>query len=154
VVIEYVLEESAFNGKHRGDLNQALEDARLGRYDVLSCLALDRMERGGVEATLALLRRFRERGVAVWSMKESWTETSDPRMAELLTAIYAWMAAEESRRRSERVKAGLDRRRAEGKRSVANVERRIRPSGAFRLHLPLARRPAASDDTRIEGGCG
>jgi putative DNA-invertase from lambdoid prophage Rac len=115
VVVEYVLEESAYKGKHRDDLNQALEDARLGRYDVLLCWALDRMERGGVEATLGLLRRFRERGVVVWSMKESWTETSDPRMAELLGAIYAWMAAEESRRRSERVKAGLERRRREGK---------------------------------------
>ena len=115
VTIEYVLEESAFNGKHRARLTQALNDARLGRYEVLLVWALDRLTREGVEATLALLRRFRQCGVAVWSRQESWTETSDPRMAELLGSIYAWMAAEESRRRSERVKAGLERRRREGK---------------------------------------
>jgi DNA invertase Pin-like site-specific DNA recombinase len=114
VVTEYVLEESAYTGKHRKDLRAALDDARLGRYQVLLVWALDWLEREGVEATLRLLRQFRERGVMVWSMKESWTETSDPRMAELLGAIFAWMAAEESRRRSERVKAGLERRRRQG----------------------------------------
>ena len=44
---------------------------------------------------------------AVWSLKEPWTETVDPRMAELLASLYAWMPAEESRRRSERTRAGL-----------------------------------------------
>ena len=51
----------------------------------------------------------------MWSLKGAWTETADPRLAELPGAIYGWMAAEESRRRSERVKAGLARRKAEGK---------------------------------------
>jgi DNA invertase Pin-like site-specific DNA recombinase len=73
--------------------------------------ALGRLSREGVEATLGLLRRFREHGAMVWSLRGSWTETSDPRMAELLGSLDAWMAAEESRRRSERVRAGLDRRR-------------------------------------------
>jgi len=115
VTVEYVLQESAYTGNQRPQLNQALDGARLGRYEVLLVWALDRLTREGVEATLALLRRFRQSGVAVWSHQESWTETSDPRMAELLGSIYAWMAAEESRRRSERVKAGLERRRREGK---------------------------------------
>ena len=74
-----------------------------------------RLTREGVELTLGLLRRFRQSGVVVRSHQESWTETSDPRMAELLGSIYAWMAAEESSRRSERVKAGLERRRREGR---------------------------------------
>jgi hypothetical protein len=68
----------------------------------------------GVEATLGLLWQFREHGAMVWSLREPWTETFDPRMAELLGSLFAWMTAEESRRRSERVRAGLDRRRREG----------------------------------------
>jgi putative DNA-invertase from lambdoid prophage Rac len=115
VSAEYVLEDSAWNGTHRERLAQALADARLGKYDILLVWALDRISREGVEATLSLLRRFREAGAMVWSLRESWTETSDPRMAELLGAIFAWMAAEESRRKSERVQAGLARRKAEGK---------------------------------------
>jgi putative DNA-invertase from lambdoid prophage Rac len=115
VVKTYQAELSAFNGDIRPLVDEALHDARLGRYEILLVWALDRLCREGVEATLKLLRRFREQGANVWSLRESWTETADPRMAELLGSIYAWMAAEESRRRSERIKAGLDRRRAEGK---------------------------------------
>lgn len=116
VVAEYVVDgASAWKGEHREQLAAALADARLGKYDVLLVWALDRLDREGVESTLGLLRRFHEAGAPVWSLREPWTETADPRLAELLGAIYAWMAAEESRRRSERVKAGLARRRAEGK---------------------------------------
>ena len=62
---------------------------------------------------------------AVWSLKEPWTETADPRMAELLASLYAWMPAEESRGRSERTRAGLERRKREG--------------------LPVGRQPGATD---------
>jgi putative DNA-invertase from lambdoid prophage Rac len=126
VVAEYNLDgASAWTGAHRDQLRQALDDARSGKFDVMLVWALDRMSREGVEATLALLRRFREDGVMVWSLNEPWTETSDPRMAELLSSLFAWMAAEESRRRSERVRAGLERRRREGK--------------------PIGRQPGAAD---------
>jgi DNA invertase Pin-like site-specific DNA recombinase len=126
VVTEYVLDgASAWKGEQREHLAQALADARLGRYDVLLCWALDRLSREGVEATLGLLRRFHAAGAPVWSLREPWTETADPSMAELLAAIYAWMAKAESARRSERVRAGLERRRAAG--------------------LPVGRQPGAAD---------
>ena len=54
-----------------------------------------------------MLRRFHEAGTPVWSLTQPWTETADRRLAGLLGAIYAWMAAEEFRRRREWVKAGL-----------------------------------------------
>jgi len=115
VVAEYVLDgASAWKGEHREQLTAALADARLGKYDVLLVWALDRLDRQGVESTLGLLRRFHEAGAAVWSLREPWTETADTRTAELLGAIYAWMARAESARHSERVRAGLARRKAEG----------------------------------------
>jgi DNA invertase Pin-like site-specific DNA recombinase len=46
-------------------LEEALRDARLGKFDVLLVWALDRLSREGVEATLNLLRRFREAGAPV-----------------------------------------------------------------------------------------
>ena len=61
------------------------------------------------------MRRFHEAGVPVWALREPWTETADTHTAELLGAIFAWMACAESAQRSERVKAGLARRKAEGK---------------------------------------
>lgn len=111
VTAEYILDgESAYKGEHREDLRQALADARLGRFQVMLTWALDRVTREGVEATLRTMRQFREQGAPIWSLCEPWTETSDPRMAELLGAIYGWMAAEESRHRSERTKAGMARK--------------------------------------------
>jgi len=116
VAAEYVTGgASAWKGEHREQLAAALADARLGKFDVLLVWALDRLDRQGVESTLGLLRRFHEAGAPVWSLREPWTETADARTAELLGAIYAWMARAESARRSERVKAGLSRRKAEGK---------------------------------------
>ncbi len=53
------------------------------------------------------MRQFADRGVAVWSLGESWTETSDPHVRELITAIMAWVARMESQRRSERTRACL-----------------------------------------------
>ena len=96
-------------------LNRAMQAARLGEYDVLLVWALDRLSREGVEATLRILRRFRQHGVPIVSLQEPWTDTGDPHLAELLSSIFAWMAHAESERRSERTKAGLARRKAEGK---------------------------------------
>ena len=120
----YTCEASAWTGRHRAKLDEALDDARRGRFDVILVWSLDRLSREGIEQTLATLRRFHERGVRVLSHEESWTD-GPPEMAQLLGAIMAWVAQMESKRRSERVKAGLARRRAEGK--------------------PVGRQPGASD---------
>jgi Resolvase, N terminal domain len=88
VTAEYVLDgASAWRGEHRELLRQALDDARAGRFEVLLVWALDRLSREGVEATLGLLRRFRDRGVVVWSLTEPWTETSDPHMAAAVQPV-------------------------------------------------------------------
>lgn len=114
ITAEYILEgASAWNGKHREQLRQALADARARKFEVLLVWALDRLSREGIEATLSAMRRFSTEGVAVWSLKESWTETSDPHVRELIAAIMAWVAESESRRRSERTKAGLARKMRE-----------------------------------------
>jgi DNA invertase Pin-like site-specific DNA recombinase len=125
VVAEYVLDGlSAWTGAHRRQLRWALADARAERYEVLLVWALDRLERGGIEPTLRVMRQLRERGVQVVSMQEPWTDAGGE-MQELLTAIMAWVARMESQRRSERVRAGLARRKA--------------------LGLPVGRQPGAKD---------
>lgn len=114
VAIEYVVTGSAWTGKHRTQLDDALRAARLGQFDVMLVWSLDRLSREGVEATLGILRRFRQHGCAVISLQEPWTDTADPHLAELLSSIFAWMARAESDRRSERIKAGLARKKAAG----------------------------------------
>lgn len=113
VVEEYVSTASARTGQHREQLHKALKDAFTGKYKVLLVWSLDRLSREGIEEMLGTLRRFREHGVQVISLQEPWTGVGE--VQELLTAILAWVASFESKRRSERIRAGLARKRAEGK---------------------------------------
>lgn len=119
IVARYQLAESAWNGgkdggEYRAALKRALDDAYAGHFTVLIIWSLDRLTRGGAEETLRLIRQFRERGCTIVSVQESWLNGS----AEIIDAFIAFAAAMaklESDRRSERVKAGLARRKAEGK---------------------------------------
>jgi DNA invertase Pin-like site-specific DNA recombinase len=81
---------------------------------VIVVWALDRITREGAEGALRIIRQFRERGCAVVSIKESWLNGS-PEVQDVLVAFAGWMGQQESRRRSERIRSGLERRRAQGK---------------------------------------
>jgi DNA invertase Pin-like site-specific DNA recombinase len=117
---EFVTEDSAWaNGNGKGaEFDKARADlingARLGHYSVILIWAIDRLSRKGIEDTLATMRQLCEHGCDIWSHQEPWLVTSEPRMRELLVSFMAWMAEQESARRSERIKAGLARRRREG----------------------------------------
>lgn len=114
----YEVSESAWNGgkdggEYRRTLKQALDDAHAGKFSVLMVWALDRITREGAEGALRIIRQFRERGCTVVSVKESWLNGS-PEIQDVLVAFAGWMAQQESVRRSERIKAGLARRKAAG----------------------------------------
>ena len=114
----YEVSESAWlggrdGGEYRAAMQRALDDAWAGAFTVLIVWALDRITREGAEGALRVIRQFRERGCVVVSVKESWLNGS-PEVQDVLVAFAGWMAQQESARRSERIKAGLARRRAEG----------------------------------------
>ncbi len=113
VVHEYVMHESAWTGTHKKQLAIALDDARKGDYDVLLVWALDRLSRQGIMSMGHTMADFTTAGAMVWSHQESWTETADPHIRELIMAIMAWVAEQESSRRSERTKAGMARKARE-----------------------------------------
>jgi len=117
----YELSESAWNGgkdggEYRATLKQAMDDAYRGEFEVLVVWALDRLTREGAEGLLRILREFRERGCSVVSVQEAWLNTA-PQIQDVMVSFAGWMAEQESNRRSERIKAGLARRKAEGKAS-------------------------------------
>jgi len=119
VTTTYTVSESAWNGgkdggEYRKTLQRALDDAHQGKFSVIVVWALDRITREGAEGALRIIRQFRERGCTVVSVKESWLNGS-PEVQDVLVAFAGWMAHQESARRSERIKAGLARRTAEGK---------------------------------------
>jgi len=61
--------------------------------------------------------RSRSNGVKIVSYQEPWTEAPGDLVGDILFAIAAWVANQESKRRSERTKAGLLRAKTQGKAS-------------------------------------
>jgi putative DNA-invertase from lambdoid prophage Rac len=116
ITARYEVSEMAWHGgrEFRATLEHALDDARAGRFSLLIIWALDQITREGAEGALRVIRQFRERGCIVVSVKESWLN-APPEAQEVLAAFAEWMTHQQSARRSERIKAGLARRRAEGK---------------------------------------
>ena len=125
IAAEFVTEDSAWTKKNGNGMkgaefdvrrNDMLEGARLGKYEVVLCWGLDRLSRRGAEDMLSYVRRLTDTGCKLWSLKDPWAEsTADPMTRELLFSVFATIARFESERRSERIKAGIERRRREGK---------------------------------------
>jgi DNA invertase Pin-like site-specific DNA recombinase len=135
VTAEYVTEDSAWsqsaNGKGRdfeAKRQAMLAGVRQGKHPVVLCWAIDRLSRKGSEDMQRYLRLLAEAGADVRSRHDPWLNTVDPMARELLVGVFATLARYESQRRSERIKAGLARRKAEGK--------------------PVGRQPGATDKRR------
>jgi len=173
---EFVTEDSAWqngNGTKGREFDRTrdtlINGARLGHYDVVLVWAVDRLSRRGIEDTLATMRRLYEHGCDIWSHEEPWLVTSEPRMRELLVSFMAWVAEQESARRSERIKAGMDRRRRDieagriegsvGGRRPGSKDRRKRSREGYeaawapggKLRVARERRLAAKRAEQAEG---
>ena len=109
----YQENESSWKSGHQRERARLFADLLRRKADICLVWALDRLSREGVAAILNLVDRFKRYGVSVISLQESWTEAPG-NMAELLYAITAWVAEFESKRKSERTKAGLARAVAQG----------------------------------------
>jgi putative DNA-invertase from lambdoid prophage Rac len=116
VVAEFTVHDSAWrngNGKGR-EFDQAraqlLEGARRGDYRVVLIWALDRWTRRGIRDAITTLEALWDLGVDVWSQQEPFVE-APTEIRPLMISMFAWMGAMESKRRSERTKAGLQRRK-------------------------------------------
>jgi DNA invertase Pin-like site-specific DNA recombinase len=161
VTARYEISESAWNGgkdagEYRRTLQRALDDAHAGKFSVLVVWALDRITREGAEGALRIIRQFKQRGCVVVSVKESWLNTA-PEVQDVLVAFAGWMAQQESRRRSERIRAGLERRRAEGKpvgRQPGSTDNKPRRRSGYVASWESGRRRAAQDARAPRQGAG
>jgi putative DNA-invertase from lambdoid prophage Rac len=110
----YREQASAWKNGHQKELSRLFEDARKGKFQVVIVWALDRLTREGVMTMLQYYKRFTDYGVSCISLKEPWTEMPSE-VKPLLLSVIGWVAEQESKRRSERVKAGMERIAATGK---------------------------------------
>lgn len=114
VVSEYVDEASGCRSD-RIALTHLLSDAHLRKVDTLLIWTLDRLSREGIARMTGYLEKLKASGVRVLSHQEPWLDTAGP-VADLLVAIFGWVAQQERQRIRERVLAGLKTARGKGKR--------------------------------------
>lgn len=114
VIGEYI-DLSSGGNSDREHFLKMLEDADKRKFDLVLVWALDRLSREGIPNTLAYMERMRRNGVALKSLQESWLDTRDEGLGQLLLAIFSWVAQQERKRIIERTKAGLQRARKQGK---------------------------------------
>ena len=113
VVRTYELHGVSGRGAQKAQLREAMEAAHRGEFSVMCVWSLDRLSRLGVADLLGIVNQFRQHGCLIVSVQESWLSAS-PEVAELLTAVAGFIARFEAERHSERTKAGLARRKAQG----------------------------------------
>lgn len=133
---EYIDRESGAAGRDkRPALDKMMRDAHLGRFNQLVIFALDRLTREGIAQTFDYVRRLKQSGVELCSVTEELFNTAGPN-GELFLAMAAWIAEQERVRHVERIRAGQQRAREQGKtfgapRKQVNIQRlrALRESG-------------------------
>lgn len=99
---------------NRPQFQSLLGEVRQRHFDIILVWALDRFSREGMTNTLSYIKQLKEYKTGLKSLQESWLDTSQEGVSELLIAIFAWVAKEEKRKISERTKAGLAKLKEKG----------------------------------------
>lgn len=108
------IDRASGGSANRPDFQKMLSEVKQRHIDLILVWALDRFSREGMTNTLKYIQTLKEYKCSLKSIQESWLDTSQEGVAELLLAIFSWVAKEEKRKISERTKAGLAKLRAKG----------------------------------------
>ena len=113
IIREYVDLESGTSSA-RKEFEELFVDARQRHFDLVLFWSLDRFSREGVLPTLSHLQRLNDYGVAFRSLTEEYIDSAGM-FKDAIISILATLAKQEAVRQSERVRAGLERAKANGK---------------------------------------
>jgi DNA invertase Pin-like site-specific DNA recombinase len=114
IVTIYRENETAWKAGHQKEWARLKADARMRNFDAVVVWALDRVTRQGVSYLFQQIQALHQYDVKLISMQEAWLE-SIGELTDVFVALIGFIASYESKRRSDRTKAGMDRARAEGK---------------------------------------
>ena len=107
---------TATNTSHRDGFKQMVEDALVGKIDLIITKSISRFARNTVDS-LVTVRELKEKGIEIYFEKENiWTLDAK---GELLITIMSSLAQEESRSISENTTWGKRKSFADGKASVS-----------------------------------
>jgi DNA invertase Pin-like site-specific DNA recombinase len=113
IVAEFV-EHATGKRSDREQFKRMFTAASRREFDFLVTWALDRLSREGVAKTFEHIKQLRGYGVQDISYSEPHFRTTGP-AGELMIADAAWIAEQEHQRISERVRAGLEKARRQGR---------------------------------------
>jgi DNA invertase Pin-like site-specific DNA recombinase len=106
----------------RPELRRLQVDAKAGKVTAVFVWSLDRLSRAGILDSLLLLKELEGYRCDVISLQDPLPEPGALHR-DLVLSVLFWVAEYESRRRSERVKAGMDRAKRLGTRSGKPIGR-------------------------------
>ena len=147
-VVEEYIDLASGGSSDRENFLRMLNDADRHKFDLLLIWSLDRLSREGISNTLGYMERLKRNGIAIKSLQESWLDTRDEGLGQLLLAIFSWVAQQERRRIVERTKAGLERAKKQGKklgRRYASKDSRPRRKSGY--YLRYANKQTSSQKT-------
>lgn len=108
------IDKASGGSANRPSFQSMLSEVKQRHFDLILVWSLDRFSREGMTNTLSYIKLLKNYRTGLKSLQEGWLDTSQEGVAELLLAIFAWVAAEEKRKISERTKAGLAKLKASG----------------------------------------
>lgn len=108
------IDRASGGSANRPAFQKLLGEVRQRHIDLILVWALDRFSREGMTNTLKYIQDLKNYKCGLKSLQETWLDTSQEGVAELLIAIFAWVAKEEKRKISERTKAALVKLKARG----------------------------------------
>jgi DNA invertase Pin-like site-specific DNA recombinase len=154
---DYVVHgQSAYHGKHAPKLDEMFEDMASGVFDVLVVWAVDRIERRGALKVFELMERARTAGGRIEFVKDAHLNSAND-MSDVMLALSATMAKQESKRKGERTVAKQDNLRSKNALTgtcpwgyeVVTVDgvKTIAPTEIGRTWLPVIFRMVADGET-------
>ncbi len=105
---------SSGGDSNRPEFQKMLGRVRQKHFDIILVWCLDRFSREALMNTLSYIKQLKKYNTSLKSLQESWLDTSDDGVGELLISIMSWVAYQEKKRISDRTKAGLARKKSEG----------------------------------------
>src|SRR5205085_3283312 len=115
VLAEEFVDKASGKTAERPAFRRMFEASSRREFDLVLFWALDRFSREGVLPTLHHLQRLDSYGVAWRSYTEQYLDSTGV-FKEAVISIMATIAKQENLRRSERIRAGLERATREGRR--------------------------------------
>ena len=112
IVEIYQDEESGGKGrKARKEFDRMLNESSGKKFDIVVFWALDRLTREGISKSIKYLSILEKNKVGFRSLQEPFLNAENELVRHILIACMSYMAQQERKRMSERVKAGLARKR-------------------------------------------